>query len=144
MFDSIRKHQRLLQFVLLILILPAFVFFGLSGYEGMLSQDRGVATVAGQQVSQQDFDAAQRQQIEQMRQMLGDGIDAKMFDTPEARSEILEGLIAQRVIAGEAGARRISVTDERVRQTILGIRGCARTTAASTTPATRRSCPPRT
>jgi peptidyl-prolyl cis-trans isomerase D len=123
MFDSIRKHQRLLQFVLLILILPACVFFGLSGYEGMLSQDRGVATVAGQQVSQQDFDAAQRQQIDQMRQMLGDGVDAKLFDTPEARTEILEGLIAQRVIAGEAGARRIAVTDDRVRQTILGIPG---------------------
>ncbi|MCZ8104676.1 MAG: SurA N-terminal domain-containing protein, partial [Burkholderiales bacterium] len=123
MFDSIRKHQRLLQFVLLILILPAFVFFGLSGYEGMLSQDRGVAMVAGQQVTQQDFDAAQRQQIDQMRQMLGDGVDAKLFDTPEARSEILEGLIAQRVIAGEAGARWIAVTDERVRQTILGIPG---------------------
>ncbi len=123
MFDSIRKHQRLLQFILLILILPAFVFFGISGYEGMLSQDRGVASVAGQPISRQDFDEAQRQQIEQMRQMLGDGVDAKLFDTPEARSEILEGLIAQRVIAGEAGARRIAVTDERVRQTILGIPG---------------------
>ncbi len=123
MFDSIRKHQRLLQFVLLILILPAFVFFGISGYDGMLSQDRGVATVAGQPVSQQEFDAAQRQQIERMRQMLGDGVDAKMFDTPEARTEILEGLIAQRVIAGEAGARRIAVTDARVREAILGIPG---------------------
>jgi peptidyl-prolyl cis-trans isomerase D len=123
MFDSIRRHQRLLQFVLLILILPAFVFFGISGYDGMLSQDRGVATVAGQQISQQEFDSARRQQIDRVRQMLGDGIDAKMFDTPEARTEILEGLIAQRVIAGEAGARRISVTDARVRDTILGIPG---------------------
>lgn len=123
MFDSIRRHQRLLQFVLLILILPAFVFFGISGYDGMLSQDRGVATVAGQQITQQEFDAARRQQIERVRQMLGDGIDAKMFDTPEARTEILEGLISQRVIAGEAGAQRISVTDARVRETILGIPG---------------------
>ena len=123
MFDSIRKHQRLLQFVLLILILPAFVFFGLSGYDGMLSRDRGVASVGGQAISQQEFDLAQRQQIDQMRQMLGDGVDAKLFDSPEARSQILEGLIAQRVIAGEAGARRIAVTDERVRQTILGIPG---------------------
>ena len=86
MFDSIRKHQRLLQFVLLILILPAFVFFGLSGYDGMLSRDRGVASVGGQAISQQEFDLAQRQQIDQMRQMLGDGVDAKLFDSPEARS----------------------------------------------------------
>jgi peptidyl-prolyl cis-trans isomerase D len=123
MFDSIRRHQRLLQFILLILILPAFVFFGISGYDGMLSQDRSVASVAGQPISQQAFDAAQRQQIDRMRQMLGDGIDAKMFDTPEARAEVLEGLISQSVIAGEAGARRIAVTDARVRETILGIPG---------------------
>jgi peptidyl-prolyl cis-trans isomerase D len=123
MFDSIRRHQRLLQFVLLILILPAFVFFGISGYDGMLSRERGVASVAGQPISQQEFAAAQRQQIDRMRQVLGDGVDAKLFDTPEARTEILEGLIAQRVIAGEAVSRGISVTDARVRETILAIPG---------------------
>jgi peptidyl-prolyl cis-trans isomerase D len=123
MFDAIRKHQRVLQFVLLILILPAFVFFGLSGYEGMLSADRGLASVAGRDVTQQEFDAAQRQQVEQLRQMLGDSVDAKMFDTPESRTEILEGLIAQKAIANEATARGLTVSDERLRQTILGIPG---------------------
>jgi peptidyl-prolyl cis-trans isomerase D len=108
MFDAIRKHQRVLQFVLLILILPAFVFFGLSGYEGMLSADRGLASVAGRDVTQQEFDAAQRQQVEQLRQMLGDSVDAKMFDTPESRTEILEGLIAQKAIA--AGRERPTST----------------------------------
>jgi peptidyl-prolyl cis-trans isomerase D len=126
MFDSIRKHQRLLQFLLLILILPAFMFFGISGYDGMLSGNRGVATVAGRDITQQEFDEAQRQQIEQLRQMLGSSIDTKMFDTPESRKEVLEGLISQRVIADEAAARKVAVTDERVRQTILGIPGLKR------------------
>jgi peptidyl-prolyl cis-trans isomerase D len=126
MFDSIRKHQRILQFVLLVLILPAFVFFGISGYDGMLSRDRGVAVVAGKDITQQEFANAQRQQIEQMRQMLGDSIDTKMFDTPEARTEILEGLIAQRSLAALVADHRISVTDERLRQTILGIPGLRR------------------
>jgi peptidyl-prolyl cis-trans isomerase D len=126
MFDAIRKHQRLLQFILLILILPAFVFFGLSGYDGMLVRDRGVAKVGDAEISQQEFDQAQRQQIEQMRQMLGDGVDTRMFDTPEARKEVLEGLISQRVIASEAASRRLAVSDERVRQTILGIPGLKR------------------
>lgn len=126
MFDTIRKHQRLLQFVLLILILPAFMFFGISGYDGMLGGNRGVASVAGRDITQQEFDEAQRQQVEQLRQMLGNSIDAKMFDTPESRKEVLEGLIAQRVIAAEASARKVAVTDERVRQTILGIPGLKR------------------
>lgn len=123
MFDSIRKHQRLLQFVLLILILPAFMFFGISGYEGMLSGDRGIAKVGDTEISQAEFDAAQREQLEQMRQMLGDAIDAKLFDTPEARSRILENLIAQKTIASRATASRVVVTDQRVQQTILGIEG---------------------
>ena len=126
MFDAIRKHQRVLQFVLLILILPAFVFFGISGYDGMLSRDRGLASVAGQDILQQEFDAAQRQQIDQVRQMLGDSVDTRLFDTPEARKEILEGLISQRTVAAEAASRQIAVTDERVRQTILSIPGLRR------------------
>jgi len=36
MFDTVRNHQRALQFVLLLLILPSFVFFGLSGYDQFL------------------------------------------------------------------------------------------------------------
>jgi len=126
MFESIRKHQRLLQFILLILILPAFMFFGISGYDGMLSRDGGVAEVAGEEITRAEFDAAQRQQIDQLRQMLGDGIDTKLFDTPAARSEILENLIAQRVVAAQAASERVRVSDERIRQTILGIPGLTR------------------
>ena len=32
MFDFVRKHTRLLQFVLVLLIFPSFVFFGIQGY----------------------------------------------------------------------------------------------------------------
>jgi peptidyl-prolyl cis-trans isomerase D len=126
MFESIRKHQRLLQFILLILILPAFMFFGISGYDGMLSRDGGVAKVGDAEISRAEFDAAQRQQIDQLRQMLGDGVDPKLFDTPAARAEILENLIAQRVVAEQVASQRMNVTDERVRQTILGIPGLRR------------------
>lgn len=126
MFDSIRKRQRLLLFVLLVLILPSFVFFGISGYDGMLSSDRKLAVVEGRDISPQEFDAAQRRQIEQLRQMLGEAFDASLFDTPQARTELLEGLITQKAIAHEAMSRRVLVTDDRIRQTILGIPGLKR------------------
>ena len=32
MFDFVRKHTRLLQFILVLLIFPSFVFFGIQGY----------------------------------------------------------------------------------------------------------------
>jgi len=126
MFDSIRKRQRLMMLILLLLILPAFVFWGISGYDGMLSRERSVGSVDGQPISRQEFDEAQRQQVERLRQMLGDAIDARLFDTPEARRELLEGLIAQRVVARQSQERRVAVTDAQLREAILAIPGLKR------------------
>ena len=39
MFDWIRKHQRLMQGLLLLFIFPAFAFFGISGYDRFLADD---------------------------------------------------------------------------------------------------------
>ena len=88
MFDSIRKHQRILQFLLLILIFPAFVFFGVSGYDRFLSDGDSVASVDGSKIARQEFDQAMRRQLEQMRRVLGDQVDAKLLDTPAARAEV--------------------------------------------------------
>jgi peptidyl-prolyl cis-trans isomerase D len=126
MFDAIRKHQRILQFVLLLLILPAFVFFGISGYDGMLSREPGVAKVGDQDITRQEFEQAQKEQLQQLRQMLGADFDGKLLDTPEARAEILENLISQRAIATQAAQSRVVVTDEQVRRAILEIPGLAR------------------
>ena len=44
MFDFFRKHMRVLQFVLVLLIVPSFVFFGIQGYSGF--SEGGNTTVA--------------------------------------------------------------------------------------------------
>jgi peptidyl-prolyl cis-trans isomerase D len=126
MFDSIRKHQRILLFFLVILILPAFAFFGISGYDRMLAGEQGVASVEGASITEQEFIEAQRRQMDGLRRMLGDSVDASMFDTPEARAEILEGLVSRRVLATHAGKARIAVTDEQLRDAILEIPGLRR------------------
>lgn len=123
MFDSIRRHQRLMQFLLLILIFPAFVFFGVSGYDRFLSDEGAVASVGGTKITRQELDAAMRRQLEQMRQVLGERADPKLLDTPQARAEVLEGLIAQRVLFNAAAQSRIVVSDAQLRQTILEIPG---------------------
>ncbi len=123
MFDSIRKHQRLMQFLLLILIFPAFVFFGVSGYDRFLSDEGAVATVGGSKITRQELDNAMRRQFEQMRQVLGDRADPKILDTPQARAEVLDGLVAQRVLFNTALESRILVSDEQLRQSIIEIPG---------------------
>ncbi|NBP83774.1 MAG: hypothetical protein EBU54_00610, partial [Mycobacteriaceae bacterium] len=58
MFDTVRNHQRALQFVLLLLILPSFVFFGLSGYDQFLGKDDDVGKIGDKKISKQELDAA--------------------------------------------------------------------------------------
>jgi peptidyl-prolyl cis-trans isomerase D len=123
MFESIRKHQRVLQFLLLLLIFPAFAFFGVSGYDQFLSDDDNVAKVDGARITRQDFDQAMRRQLDQMRQVLGDQIDAKLLDTPAARREVLDGLVLERVVQREAANRNLGVSDAKLRASILEIPG---------------------
>ncbi|MGD9945287.1 MAG: SurA N-terminal domain-containing protein [Burkholderiaceae bacterium] len=123
MFDSIRKHQRLLQFVLLVLIFPAFAFFGIQGYEGFFSADGALAKVAGDKVTRPEYEAAHQRQAAQLRQMLGDRFDSSLLDNPEARMQILDSLISQRALMADARANRVSVTDDQVRHMVRSIPG---------------------
>ncbi|BEV15381.1 SurA N-terminal domain-containing protein [Herbaspirillum sp. DW155] len=122
MFDFIRTHQRLMQLLLLLLIFPSFAFFGLEGYS-RLTDDSGVAKVAGQTITKEEWDAAHRQQLERMRQVYGNQFDSKIFDSPQARRAILDNLIAQRALGAEVVASKLVVPDQALQQTILQIPG---------------------
>lgn len=123
MFEFIRTHRRLMQFLLLLIILPSFAFVGLESYTSMGDASNTVAKVAGQTITQPEWDAAQREQMSRFRQMFGDQFDAKMFDTPEAKQEILNNLIAQRVLTAEAKRNKLAVTDQALQQTIVNMGG---------------------
>lgn len=123
MFDFIRNHQRLMQLLLLLLIFPSFAFFGLESYTRMNGGDDTVAKVAGENISQQDWDAAQRQQLDRMRQMFGDQIDMKLLDTPEARRASLDNLIAQRAMLAEVKRDNLQVSDQSIAQNLMKIPG---------------------
>ncbi|WP_353156014.1 SurA N-terminal domain-containing protein [Herminiimonas fonticola] len=123
MFEFIRTHRRLMQFLLLLIILPSFAFVGLESYTSMGDASNTVAKVAGQTITQPEWDAAQREQMSRFRQMFGDQFDAKMFDTPEAKQEILNNLIAQRVLTAEAKRNKLAVSDQALQQTIVNMGG---------------------
>jgi len=121
MFDFIRSHQRLMQLILLVLIVPSFVFFGVQGYERMSQSTQSVAKVGGQPISQGELDNAQREQVARMRQTYGAAIDAAMFDTPQARATTLDGLIAQRVLMQQAQKQSLGASDRQLQETIMAI-----------------------
>ncbi|MGB7194105.1 MAG: SurA N-terminal domain-containing protein [Collimonas pratensis] len=119
MFEFVRTHQRLMQFLLLLLIIPSFALVGLQSYSSFGDGANTVAKVAGQPITQQELDGALRQQMERMRQAFGDRFDPKMMETPEAKQGVLDNLISQRVLAATATSEHLTVTDPAIQQVIL-------------------------
>jgi peptidyl-prolyl cis-trans isomerase D len=121
MFEFIRNHKRLMQGLLALLIVPSFVLVGVSSYQDRGDAGAGVATVDGQKITQQEWEAAQRRQIDQYRQMLGPQFDQKMFETPEAKQAILDSLVAERAIGREIAKNHMAVSDVTLHKAISEI-----------------------
>jgi peptidyl-prolyl cis-trans isomerase D len=120
MFEFIRNHQRLMQFLLLLLILPSFVLVGVTSYQERGADD-GVATVDGKKITQQEWEAAQRRRIDEARQQMGARFDQKMFDTPQAKQAILDQLVAERAINAEVARAHLGAGEDAVVKYISGI-----------------------
>ena len=121
MFDFIRSQRRIMMLVLLVLVVPAFAFFGIEGYTGFMSRDKALAQVNGEPITEPEFNAARRAQLEQMRSVLGASFDAQAIDTPAFRERVLNEIIDQRVIATAAISGRYTVSDEALRDAIANI-----------------------
>ncbi|MBB3119985.1 SurA N-terminal domain-containing protein [Pseudoduganella violacea] len=108
-----------MQILLAILIIPSFALVGISGYQSFGDDANTVAKVDGQALTQQEWDAAQRNQLENFRQRMGPQFDQKLFDTPEFKNNVLENLIAERAISAEVKRAHLSVSDATLQKTIL-------------------------
>jgi peptidyl-prolyl cis-trans isomerase D len=121
MFDFIRNHRRWMQLILLLLIVPSFFLVGVSGYSSFMNSEPEMAKVGSDTITQSQFDAARRDQLERARQQLGANFDPAQIDTPALRQGLLDQLISQRLLAAVAIDNRFSVSDETLRNTIASI-----------------------
>ena len=123
MLEFIRTHQRLMQFILLLIIFPSFAFLGIESYLRMSDKEPPVAKVAGQNITQREWDAAQARQIERFKQVFGEQFNQNMFDSPEARQGVLENLLAQRAMSSHVVENNLTVSNDTLRNTIAEIPG---------------------
>lgn len=113
MFDMIRNHTKILMAVLVLLIIPSFVLFGIDGYTRMRQDEMPVARVAGRDITQSQWDAAHRTQVDRLR-VSAPNLDPKFLDSPEARFATLQQLVRQRVLAAAAEESRLITSDARL------------------------------
>jgi len=121
MFDFVRNNKRVLQVVLLLLIIPSFVLVGVESYQNRGDSGAGVASVDGRKITQQEWDDAQRRQIDTARQQMGPQFDQKVFETPEAKREVLENLVAERAVNAEIARNHLTVGDASIAKSINAI-----------------------
>lgn len=118
MLEFFRTHGKPLQFLLLLVIIVAFVFVGVEGYIRMAdSANLTVAKVGGFEIKQSELDQAHRQAVERMRQQMP-GVDVKLFDTPEAKQRVLDDMVRERVLLTAAAKQHLEVTDGQIIRTL--------------------------
>lgn len=114
MFEFVRQHNRLFQFLLMLLILPSFALVGMQGYTSMMGgANTAVASVDGRKITQGEWEVAQREQADRIRRQ-NPTVDPKLLDSPEVQRQALEGLVAERTLQAAANHQHFTVSDERL------------------------------
>ena len=97
MFDFVRKHTKIMMFLMFLLIIPAFVLVGINGFRSFNGGGETVAKVAGSSIKREEWDAAHKNQVDRLREA-NPTVDAKLLDSPEARYMSLDRLVKDRVL----------------------------------------------
>lgn len=113
MFDFVRKHTKIMMFLMFLLIIPAFVLVGINGFKSFDGGGETVAKVGGYSVKQEEWDAAHKNEVDRVRSSQP-SIDAKLLDSPQARYSTLERIVRDRVLVDAASDAHLSSTDARL------------------------------
>src|SRR5690606_41116655 len=119
MFESIRDRKKVFMGLLLILIIPSFVLFGVQGYTDFFGQGEPVATVDGKEILRTEWDRAHQQEVQRLRESMP-GLDAALLDSESMRYATLERLVRQRVLAVAAGKLNLTTSDQRLARELQG------------------------
>jgi peptidyl-prolyl cis-trans isomerase D len=113
MFDTIRNNSKILMGLLVLLIIPSFVLFGVDGYSSMSDRGAVVAKVGGLEITQQEWDAMHQQEVDRIRAS-APNLDAKLLGSPEARYASLERMVNDRLISVAAEKQLLVTSDQRL------------------------------
>ncbi|QDL54080.1 SurA N-terminal domain-containing protein [Rhodoferax aquaticus] len=113
MFDFVRKHTKVMMFLMFLLIIPAFVLVGVDGFKSLNGGGAAVAKVGSTSITQGDWDAAHKNEISRITASMPN-IDVKLLESPEARYATLERLIRERVLAEAVKSEHLNTSDARL------------------------------
>ena len=113
MFDFVRKHTKIMMFLMFLLIIPAFVLVGINGFRSLGSGGDTVAKVGSYSVKQDEWDASHKSEVDRLRSSQPN-VDIKLLDSPLARYSTLERLVREHVLNEAAADAHFASTDARL------------------------------
>ncbi|WP_311223848.1 MULTISPECIES: SurA N-terminal domain-containing protein [unclassified Acidovorax] len=119
MFESIRKHSKIVMILLFLLIIPSFVLVGID-HNYFSEKSPVVARVDGHDITQADWDNAHRAETDRIRAQ-SPQIDGKLLDSPSARYATLERLVRDRVLQTAAKKLHLGASDARLARELQNI-----------------------
>ncbi len=112
MLQAFREHKRWLMFIAMVLIIPSFVVTGIYSYNRMIdSSDNAIVKVGEVAITPEMFDNAKRQQLERLRQQLGESFRANMLENEQAREDILRMLMDDAAVTQTIAKNYIAVSE---------------------------------
>ncbi len=115
MFDTVRKHQKILQIVLMLFIVPSFVLFGISSYSGFLDKETDLVKINGKSITAQEVDTAAKRQADRI------GGNAQIAQSLQFRQAVLNELLQQRILGFAVQDLRLQVGKEALIKSLQNI-----------------------
>jgi peptidyl-prolyl cis-trans isomerase D len=120
MFDSIRSRKWFVQAFLIVIAL-SFALWGVESYVRDIGGGDSVATVGDSKITQGEFAQALREQQEQLAAALGANYTPELVNSPEARRNLVEQLVNQRLLLLAAQDNKLAVSEAMLAEVIRGI-----------------------
>lgn len=122
MFESIRKHTKLMMVLLFLVTIPAFVLVGVDGFKSIESDGPAVAFIGRQKITQMQWERTHKQETERI-QAQQPQLDPRLLDTPVAKYATLERLVRDNVIGQVAQDAHLTTSDARLANELMRIPG---------------------
>ena len=117
MFDFVRKHTKVMMSLMFLLLIPAFLLVGLDGFGTLGGGGATVAKVGSHKISQQEWDAAHKRQVDNIR-AANPTADVNLLESPQARYATLEGMVRDRVMAQAVHSAHVVTSDVQVNRAL--------------------------
>jgi len=112
-------NKKIVQLAIALFLVVPFGLFGVDYYFRSPVGGDVVASVGRSRISEQEFNDAIRRQSEIYRQQFRGQFDASLMDNPEIRRGVLDGLVAQKLLATATDRSGVRLSDAELAKRIL-------------------------